>query len=82
MTNQVFYELLQVAIGRRTSLSHTPKEKEWEEMYRMAENQAVLGVCFAGVKLLQETYQGMSTLLYMHAIHAMACHGGKDTTAK
>lgn len=54
MTNQVFYELIQVAIGRRTSLSHIPTAKEWEMLYRMAENQAVLGVCFAGVKRLQE----------------------------
>lgn len=65
MTNQIFYELLQVAIGRRTALSHTPTAKEWEEMYRMAESQAVLGVCFAGVKRLQETHQGMPTPLYM-----------------
>ena len=39
MTNQVFYELLQVAIGRRTALSHTPTAKEWEEVYRVAESQ-------------------------------------------
>lgn len=41
MTNQIFFELIQVAIGRRTNLSHTPTEKEWEELYRMAESQAI-----------------------------------------
>lgn len=65
MTNQVFYELLQVAIGRRTSLSHTPTAKEWEEMYRMAENQTVLGVCFAGVKRLQENENSVPVQLFM-----------------
>ena len=65
MTNQVFYELLQVAIGRRTSLSHTPTAKEWEEMYRMAENQTVLGVCFAGVKRLQENENSLPVQLFM-----------------
>ena len=62
---ELFFELIQVAIGRRTSLSHTPTVKEWEKLYRMAESQAVLGVCFAGVKRLQETHQGMPTPLYM-----------------
>ena len=65
MTNQVFYELIQVAIGRRTALSHTPTAKEWEEMYRMAESQAVLGVCFAGVKRLQENENSVPVQLFM-----------------
>lgn len=65
MTNQVFYELLQVAIGRRTALSHTPTAKEWEEVYRVAESQAVLGVCFAGVKRLQENENSVPVQLFM-----------------
>lgn len=52
---ELFFELIQVAIGKRFLLSHTPTAKEWENVYRMAEYQAILGVCFAGVKLLQES---------------------------
>ena len=65
MTNQVFYELIQVAIGRRTSLPHTPIAKEWEKLYHMAENQTVLGVCFAGVKRLQENENSVPVQLFM-----------------
>lgn len=51
---ELFFELIQVAIGRRACLSHTPTAREWDMLYRTAESQAVLGVCFAGVKRLQE----------------------------
>ena len=65
MTNQLFFELIQVAIGRRTNLSHTPTAKEWEELYRMAESQAILGICFAGVKRLQDTEHCVPVPLFM-----------------
>ena len=62
---ELFFELIQVAIGRRAYLSHTPEVKEWEMLYHMAENQAVLGVCFAGVKRLQEFDNSVPMSLYM-----------------
>ena len=62
---ELFFELIQVAIGRRAYLSHTPEAKEWEMLYHMAENQAVLGVCFAGVKRLQEFDNSVPVSLYM-----------------
>lgn len=65
MTNQIFFELIQVAIGRRTNLSHTLTAKEWEELYRMAESQAILGICFAGVKRLQGTGHCVPVPLFM-----------------
>ena len=65
MTNQLFFELIQVAIGRRTNLSHTPTVKEWEELYRMAESQTILGICFAGVKRLQGTEHCVPVPLFM-----------------
>ena len=48
----LFFELIQVAIGRRERLSHTPTEMEWRELYAMAEKQAVIGICFCGVQRL------------------------------
>ena len=62
---ELFFELIQVAIGRRAYLSHTPEAKEWVMLYRLAENQAVLGVCFAGVKRLQEFDNSVPVSLYM-----------------
>lgn len=61
----LFIELIQVAIGKRSSLSHMPSAKEWEELYNMAESQAILGICFAGVKRLQETGYCVPAPLFM-----------------
>lgn len=63
--NQLFFELIKVAICRRTALSHIPTTKEWYELYRMAESQAILGICFAGVKRLQETGYCVPAPLFM-----------------
>lgn len=77
MTNQIFFELIQVAIGRRTNLSHTLTAKEWEELYRMAESQAILGICFAGVKRLQGTGHCVPVPLFIQS-----WHNDNDTAAK
>lgn len=61
----LFFELIQVAIGRKNSLSYTPTAKEWEKLYRVAESQAILGICFAGVKRLQETGYSVPAPLFM-----------------
>ena len=48
----LFFELIQVAIGTRICLSHTPSADEWGELYVMAKKQSLVGVCFAGVQSL------------------------------
>ena len=48
--NNLFFELIQVAIGTRICLSHTPSADEWGELYAMAMKQSLVGVCFAGVQ--------------------------------
>lgn len=61
----LFIELIQVAIGRKTCLSHTLTAKEWKTLYRMAESQALLGICFVGVKRTKETQTGMPGPLFL-----------------
>ena len=51
------FELIQVALGAKAVLSHTLSEEEWSEIYRQAEKQAVLGICFQGVQQLKESKQ-------------------------
>ena len=48
----LFLELLRVAIGSQTSLSHSPSEQEWRELYKESARQTVLGVAYHALSLL------------------------------
>ena len=52
--NTLFFELIQVAIGTRICLSHTPSADEWGKLYAMAKKQSLVDVCFAAVQRLPE----------------------------
>lgn len=54
---ELFFELIWVAIGRSGDLSRIPSAEEWTVLDSMAKKQAVVGICFAGVKRLDK--QGM-----------------------
>lgn len=62
--NQIFFELIQVAIGIRICLSHTPSVDEWGELYAMAKKQSLIGICFAAVQRLPEDVRP-SEMLYL-----------------
>ena len=53
-TEQLFFELIQVAIGTRTCLSHTPSKGEWAELYAMSKKQSLVGICFSAVQKLTQ----------------------------
>lgn len=55
MIEQLFFELLQVAIGTRQSLSKTPSTSEWMELFDMAKKQALTAIVFAGMNRLKDT---------------------------
>lgn len=63
--NNLFFELIQVAIGTRTCLSHTPNVDEWGELYSMAKKQSLVGICFAGVQKLVEQQRTPEEMLYL-----------------
>lgn len=54
--NQLFWELVQVALGTSNKLSHIPSKVEWRNIYDEATRQAVIGVVFEGVKKLPVDY--------------------------
>lgn len=59
----LFFELIQVSLGTRIGLSHTPSANEWSKLYDMAKKQSLVGVCFAGIQQLQK--QEIPKMLYL-----------------
>lgn len=71
MIEQLFFELIRVAICTQDSLSYIPKPKEWIVLYDMAKKQSLVGVCFAALQRLGAkadegfTHIGISEMLYL-----------------
>lgn len=59
----IFFELIQVAIGHRKSLSRVLSTAEWNALYGLAVKQAVAGVCFYGIQRLPKEQQPPKGLL-------------------
>ena len=57
MSETLFFELLQVALGRRERLSSTPTEEEWTELFEMSQKQAVAGLAFYALEKLGQAGQ-------------------------
>lgn len=60
----MFFELIQVALGKRQSLSHNPTAEEWDGLYADALKQSVAGVAFEGVQKLPKEQYPPKALLY------------------
>ena len=50
--DNLFFELIQVALGVRVCLSHSPTGEKWRLLYDIAKKQSLVGICFAGVQRL------------------------------
>lgn len=61
----LFYQLLRMALGRQVCLPHTPNEQEWKALYELAKKQSLIGVCFAGVQKLQKQRQEPPEMTYL-----------------
>lgn len=55
MIEQLFYQLIRVALGTQETLSPTPSPKQWQALYDMAKKQSLVGICFVGVQRLSCT---------------------------
>lgn len=62
---KLFFELIQVAIGTRACLSHSPTAEEWKGLYDAAKKQCLVGVCFAGVLKLVAQQQEPPEMQYL-----------------
>lgn len=50
----MFFELIQIALGSRNSLSRKPSDKEWLVLYEWCEKQAISGFVFPSLDKLSE----------------------------
>ena len=59
----LFYELIQMSLGRREFLSRTPSSQEWSALYKESERQAILGVVLLGLERLPDNQRPPKELL-------------------
>lgn len=52
LMTDTFFELMQMAVGKRGQLTSTPSADEWRTLLDMARKQAVVGVCKAALERL------------------------------
>lgn len=57
-------QLIQVALGIRYRLSRSLTDKEWKDLYEQILNQAMSGICFAGVEKLPKEQLPPGELLF------------------
>ena len=61
----LFYEIIQVALGQREKLSRFPSEQEWTMLFALSQKQAVVGVAFKALdRLSQQGQKPPRELLY------------------
>ena len=80
----LFFELLQVAIGNRKMLTHTPTAEEWSELYTLAQRQTLVGIAFRGIEQLPELQRPPKQLLmqwYMATERIKALNADLDRKA-
>lgn len=62
--DDLFFELIQVALGKRERLSHNPSAGEWDSLYAETIKQSVAGVAFEGVQKLPKEQWPPQPLLF------------------
>lgn len=54
---ELFYELVQVALGQRETLSRNPSATEWDELFTLSQKQAVVGVALLAIEKMSQQGQ-------------------------
>jgi len=67
-TEQLFFELIQVAIRHCSSLSRNPSDNEWGALFDLADKHAVAGVAFAALEELVKQNQKPPTEILLEWI--------------
>ncbi len=48
----MFFQLIKIALGRQDRFDKVPTTEQWRDLFREAQRQTLLGVCFSGVERL------------------------------
>lgn len=80
--NKLFFSLIRVAVGTQESLSHVPSVREWEELYHIAQKQALIGICFAGMQRLSSIEDSIHHTPSGDFISPMDGHGCQDSATE
>ena len=51
--DNLFIELIQIALGTRTVLSRIPSDNDWQQIYDTAAKQSLLGVVLSGIEVIR-----------------------------
>lgn len=65
----LFRSLVQVSLGKRNSLQRVPSEDEWYELFHMASDQAMIGICFGGICRLYDHRSGLNVRDYYESLN-------------
>lgn len=69
-TERKFFELLQVATGRREELSGTPSRDEWTELYGLCIRHTLVGIGYIGIRRLPHGQWPPKALVQVWTVHA------------
>lgn len=75
---ELFFQLIRIAVGTRTSLSRIPSQEEWVELYEMAQKQSVVGVVYGAMTRLPEASRPDDSLFGMWTALASVIHETND----
>ena len=62
---KIFFDFLRFCIGSAKEIPDTLKEADWQEIYRVAKKQCLMGVLFDGIKKLPAEHVGMKKELLL-----------------
>lgn len=63
MAAELFFDLIKVSLGHKESLSRVPTSDEWTAMFRHAQQQSLVGICFTGIERLPKEQKPQKHLL-------------------
>lgn len=83
-----FIELLQVAVGTRSKLSHVLSTEEWSSLIKEAQKQTAVGFMMDGLEKFPDYQRPPQVILFqwigkvqmIETIYALQCESAKDLT--